>query len=116
MANDVPTRVWLAAGAAGWRRGHDDVRDGRLNADQIAREAMEDAEPSPTHAESLLTAEAADAARDYSSRAVSQFALTPAQGVRLTLIYMHAYIRGALDEALDAGALDQRREGPRPSA
>lgn len=104
MGSEVPAAAWLAAGAAGWRMGHDDVRVGRLSAERIARE-----HGTPWAEDGPLAARAADAARAYTQRAATQSGLTPAQGVRLTMVFLRAYIRGALDEALDAGALDQRR-------
>lgn len=104
MASEVPATVWLAAGAAGWRRGHDDVRGQRLNAEDIAREH----ESLPAN-EGFLATAAAEAARVYVHQAAPSANITPAQTARLIMVYMHAYIRGALDEALDAGALDQRR-------
>lgn len=104
MASEVPTATWLAAGAAGWRAGHDDVRAGRLSADRIALE-----HGTPQAEDGPLAARAAASARVY-TRCAAHSGLTPAQGARVTLVYMHAYIRGALDEALDAGALDQPQQ------
>lgn len=108
MASEVPSAVWLAAGAAGWRRGHDDVREQRVSAEQITFEYTK----VPADGGALGT-HAADAARAYVREALPDHEYTPAQQVRLLMVYMHAYVRGARDEALDAGALDQRRRDGR---
>jgi hypothetical protein len=85
----------LRAGAAGWKAGHMAVRSGALNVMDVP-----DAER-----QGFVAASAAREAGPYMDAVVVQENLTPAQGVRLWYAYMGAFIRGALDEALDGGAL-----------
>lgn len=85
----------LAAGAAGWKAGHEAVRAGALDLDGLD-EADRDAR---------LAAYAAEQARAYMRQIVAAHGLTPAQGVRLFAVYSRTFARGALDQALDGGAL-----------
>ena len=87
----------LAAGAAGWKAGHAAVRSGPLILDELDEQDRND----------RLAAYAAEQARAYMGEVVSAHDLTPAEGVRLWHVYMRAFMRGALDQALDAGALLQ---------
>jgi hypothetical protein len=88
-------QLGLAAGAAGWKAGHMAVRSGML--------ALADYDEA-TQSEQLV-AYAAEQARAYMQRVVEDQRLTPAQGARLFLIYMKTFMHGALDQALDNGAL-----------
>jgi hypothetical protein len=81
--------------AVGWKAGHEAVRAGALTLDGLD-EADRDAR---------LTAYAAEQARAYMRRIVAAHGLTPAQGVRLFAVYSRTFARGALDQALDGGAL-----------
>lgn len=88
-------QLGLQAGAAGWRAGHAAVRSGALaplDVPENERDAM-------------IHRAAADRAADYMDEAVERHGLTPAQGVRLFAVYVYAFVRGALDQALDGGAL-----------
>ena len=87
----------LAAGAAGWKAGHAAVRSGALalvDLDDAARDER-------------LSAYAAEQARAYARQAASEHDITPAEGARLVMIYGRTFARGALDQALDGGALLQ---------
>lgn len=85
----------LVAGAAGWKAGHEAVRSGALILDELVEHARDE----------RLAAYAAEQARAYMRQIVTAHGLTPAEGVALWRIYMHTFMRGALDQALDAGAL-----------
>jgi hypothetical protein len=91
----LPPLVGLAAGAAGWKAGHEAIRSGALTLPDEDEPALRQ----------RIAAFAADPARAYMRRMVAERGLTPAEGVRLIGVYLHAYIRGALDQALDGGAL-----------
>jgi len=88
-------RLGLAAGAAGWKAGHEAIRSGAL-----VLTDLDDA----GHSE-RLTAYAAERAREYMRQIVAAHELPQAEGVRLFAVYLHTFMRGALDQALDAGAL-----------
>jgi hypothetical protein len=90
-------QLGLAAGAAGWKAGHAAVRSGALILDEVDEQARDE----------RLAAYAAEQARAYMGEMVEAHALTPAEGVGVWRVYMHAFARGALDQALDAGALLQ---------
>lgn len=85
----------LAAGAAAWKAGHEAVRTGALALDDLP-EAERD---------QRLDTYAAAQSRIYMRDTVAAHALTPAQGVRIFWVYLYAFKRGALDQALDGGAL-----------
>ena len=85
----------LAAGAAGWKAGHEAVRLGVLPLEDLSETARDE----------RLAAYASEQARTYMREMVNTRGLTPAEGVRLFSVYMHTFIRGALDQALDGGAL-----------
>lgn len=87
----------LAAGAAGWKAGHEAVRSGALILDELGLD-----EPARNE---RLAAYAAEQARAYMHEMVITHGLTQAEGVRLWRVFMHTFMRGALDQALDAGAL-----------
>lgn len=92
---DTLPQLGLAAGAAGWKAGHQAIQSGALvldDLDETARNAQ-------------LTPYTAEQARAYMREVVDRHELTPAIGVHLFRIYMSAFIRGALDQALDGGAL-----------
>lgn len=85
----------LAAGAAGWKAGHEAVRSRALSLDDL----------DDTVRDERLAGFAAAQARVYMRQMVAAHTLTQAEGVRLFGVYMHAFTRGALDQALDGGAL-----------
>lgn len=88
-------QLGLAAGAAGWKAGHEAVRSGALplgDPDEAARDTR-------------LAGFAAERARAYMREMVAAHDLTEAAGVRLFSVYWYAFRRGALDQALDGGAL-----------
>jgi hypothetical protein len=85
----------LAAAAAGWKAGHEAVLSGALMLDDLEDAALQE----------RLAAYAAEQARTYMRRVVDERGLTPAEGVRLFGVYLHTFTRGALDQALDGGAL-----------
>jgi hypothetical protein len=91
------SQLGLAAGAAGWKAGHEAVRSGALQLDvtTVDEEALK----------RRIADYAADPARAYMRQTVAERDLTPAEGARLFVVYLHAFIRGALDQALDCGAL-----------
>lgn len=88
-------RLGLAAGGAGWKAGHEAVRSGALPLDDLDETARDE----------RLAAFAAERARAYMREMVTAHSLTEADGVRVFSVYMYAFIRGALDQALDGGAL-----------
>lgn len=88
-------QLGLQAGAAGWRIGHAAVRSGALAPLDVPEDERDE----------LLRRAAAGEARDYMDAMVARHGLTPAQGVRLFAVYVYAFVRGALDQALDGGAL-----------
>jgi hypothetical protein len=88
-------QLGLAAGAAGWKAGHEAIRSGALTLDESDEAARNE----------RLAAYAAEPARAYMRQVVEAHKLTPAEGVRIFSIYLHTFIRGALDQALDGGAL-----------
>ena len=88
-------QLGLAAGAAGWKDGHAAVQSGALVIDEL-----DDA----TQTERIETY-AAEPARAYMRQIVAANGLTPAEGARLFGVYMYAFGRGVLDQALDGGAL-----------
>ncbi|MGZ3637560.1 MAG: hypothetical protein ACXVCX_06935 [Ktedonobacterales bacterium] len=88
-------RLGLAAGAVGWKAGHEAVRSGALILDERDETACNE----------RLAAYAAEQARAYMAQMVTAHGLTPAEGVGIWRVYMRAFMRGALDQALDAGAL-----------
>ena len=85
----------LAAGAAAWKAGHEAVRSGALALDDLIE----------TERDERLAAFAAAQGRIYMRNTVAAHALTPAEGVRVFWVYLYAFTRGALDQALDGGAL-----------
>ena len=88
-------RLGLQAGAAGWKAGHAAVRSGALaplDMPEMERDA-------------LVQRAAVDEAAGYMDAMVAQHGLTPAQGVRIFAIFVQTFTRGALDQALDGGAL-----------
>lgn len=87
----------LAAGATGWKAGHAAVLSGFLILDELDEQARNE----------RLAAYAAEQARAYMGEMVTAHNLTPAEGVGVWRVYMRAFMRGALDQALDAGALLQ---------
>lgn len=89
-------QLGLAAGAAGWKAGHEAVRSGALTLAEDVDEADRD---------ERLAAYASERARVYMRQMVEAHSLTPAEGVRLFAVYQHTFVRGALDQALDGGAL-----------
>lgn len=91
-------QLGLAAGAAGWKAGHEAVRSGALQLDDLTADDEETLKR-------RIAEYAAEPARAYMRRTVAERNLTPAQGVRLFGVYLHTFIRGALDQALDGGAL-----------
>lgn len=88
-------QLGLAAGAAGWKAGHEAVRSGALILDDLDEPARNE----------RLAAYAAEQARGYMGQIVGAHGLTPAEGVGIWRVYLHTFMRGALDQALDAGAL-----------
>lgn len=88
-------QLGLAAGAAGWKAGHEAVRSGALLLDDLDEAARDE----------RLVAYASEQARAYMRRMKDAHGLTPAEGVRLFALYQRTFIRGALDQALDGGAL-----------
>ncbi len=92
-------QLGLAAGAAGWKAGHEAVRSGTLILDEVDESARNE----------RLAEYAARLARAYMGEMVSAHGLTPAEGVGIWHVYMRTLMRGALDLALDAGALLQGR-------
>ena len=89
------SQLGLQAGTAGWKAGHEAIRSGALD---IA--GLDDGERDMT-----VAAYAARDAGRYMRMVVEEYGLTEAQGVRLWWIFMGTFKRGALDQALDAGAL-----------
>lgn len=85
----------LAAGAAGWKAGHEAIRSGTLVLDDLDEAARDE----------RLVTYASEQARAYMRRMKDTHGLTPAEGVRLFAVYLHTFMRGALDQALDGGAL-----------
>jgi hypothetical protein len=85
----------LAAGAAAWKAGHEAVRSRVLNLDELDE----------TERDERLAAYAAAQGRIYMRNVVAAHGLTPAEGVRVFWVYLYAFTRGALDQALDGGAL-----------
>ncbi|HEV8191082.1 MAG TPA: hypothetical protein VGP82_06310 [Ktedonobacterales bacterium] len=92
---DTLAQLGLAAGAAGWKAGHAAVQSGMLILDGLDDEAQTE----------RLETYAAAPARAYMRQIVEAQGLTPAEGARLFGVYMYAFSRGALDQALDGGAL-----------
>ncbi len=88
-------RLGLAAAAAGWKAGHEAVLSDALTLDDLEEATQKE----------RLAAYAAEQARAYMRRVVDECGLTPAEGVRLFGVYLHTFTRGALDQALDGGAL-----------
>ena len=88
-------QLGLRAGAAGWKAGHLAVQAGALDVLGV---------PDAERQAAVATAAAREAG-PYMDAIVADEHLTPAQGVRLWFAYMGAFINGALDEALDGGAL-----------
>jgi hypothetical protein len=88
-------RLGLAAAAAGWKAGHEAILSEALTLDGLDDAALRE----------RLAAYAAEQARTYMRRVVDESGLTPAEGVRLFSVYLHTFTRGALDQALDGGAL-----------
>ncbi|MFI5272506.1 MAG: hypothetical protein ACHQ4H_05665 [Ktedonobacterales bacterium] len=88
-------QLGLRAGADGWKAGHAAVRSGTLELVELA-DAERDA---------VVQSAAATEARRYMRDAVARLDLTPATGVRLFCVFQRTYVQGALDEALDGGAL-----------
>jgi len=89
------SQLGLAAGAAGWKAGHAAVQSGALVLDGLDDTAQTE----------RLETYAAEPARAYMRQTVAANGLTPAEGARLFGVYMYAFSRGALDQALDGGAL-----------
>jgi hypothetical protein len=87
----------LATGAAAWKAGHAAVRSGTL----VLRRSYDITRDDPEIEPELETHAAAEA-RGYMRQAVARLGLTQAQGVRVFMVYMHAYINGVLDEATGA--------------
>lgn len=83
----------LAAGAA--KAGHEAVRSRALNLDDLDE----------TERDERLSTFAASQGRVYMRNIVAAHGLTPAEGVRVFWVYLYAFTRGALDQALDGGAL-----------
>ena len=92
---DTPALLGLAAGATGWKAGHAAVQSGALILDDLDE---------TTQRERVETY-AAELARNYMRHIVAAQGLTPAEGARLFGVYMYTFSRGALDQALDGGAL-----------
>jgi hypothetical protein len=92
----------LAAGASGWKAGHEAVRSGALTLTLTLTLTLSDNEPALRQ---RIAAFAAEPARAYMHRMIAERGLTPAEGVHLIGVYLYAYTRGALDQALDGGAL-----------
>jgi hypothetical protein len=90
-------QVGLAAGAAGWKAGHNAVRSGTLVLARIYT-ADPDGVIEP-ELEPAAQAYAADRAWDYMRETAAALNLTPAQGVRICFAYIHAFMNGVLDEA-----------------
>ena len=88
-------QLGLQAGAAGWKAGHEAIRS-----DTLDIVGLDDGER-----DRIVAAYAAREAGPYMRTVVEENGLTQAQGVRLWSIFMHTFTRGALDQALDAGAL-----------
>lgn len=89
------SQLGLAAGAAGWKAGHAAVQSGALVIDEQDDAAQTE----------RIETYAAELARAYMRQIVAANGLTPAEGARLFGVYMYAFNRGALDQALDSGAL-----------
>lgn len=94
MTRTLP-QLGLAAGAAGWKAGHAAVQSGALVLDGLDDAAQTE----------RIETYAAEHARAYMRQIVAAHGLTPAEGARLFSVYMYAFGRGALDQALDGGAL-----------
>lgn len=88
-------QLGLAAAAAGWKAGHEAIQSGALNLEGLDEAAQNE----------RLASHAAERARTYMRWIVADHGLTPADGVRLFGVYLRTYTRGALDQALDGGAL-----------
>lgn len=91
----LPPHLGIAAASAGWKAGHAAVRSGALTLDSVDEGARD----------ALLTAYATNQAHHYMREMVERHGLTPAQGGRLFMAYAQIFARGALDQALDGGAL-----------
>jgi hypothetical protein len=88
----LPLHVWSALGREAWDAGQLSIRTGSFvlvqDADDMAY----------VH----LKQYAASYAKPAIVRLHSTFPLTPAQRVRLTGLYVHAFVNGAFDEILSA--------------
>jgi hypothetical protein len=90
-------QIGLAAGAAGWKAGHEAVRSGEIVLSQTYAAGPD----------GLIEPELERAAKDYAAdqgwaymhERAAALNLTPAQGVRVLFAYIHAFINGVLDEA-----------------
>jgi len=90
-------QVGLAAGAAGWKAGHEAVRSRALVLSQTYTAGPGGlVEP---ELEPAGQAYAADQGWHYMRERVAALDLTPAQGVRVCFAYIHAFMNGVLDEA-----------------
>src|SRR5260221_5996909 len=97
-------QVGLAAGAAGWKAGHEAVRSGALSLSQIypaGPDGLIEPELEPD-----AQAYAADQGWRYMRERVAALDLTPAQGVRVCFAYIHSFMNGVLDEAANGSAAD----------
>ena len=88
-------QLGLQAGAAGWKAGHEAIRSGALDI-----VGLDDSERA-----TVMATYSAREAGSYMRTVVEEYGLTQAQGVRLWWIFMGTFRKGALDQALDAGAL-----------
>jgi hypothetical protein len=97
-------QVGLAAGAAGWKAGHEVVRSGALVLSRTYT-AMPDGLIEP-ELERAAKDYAADRARSYMHERIATLDLTPAQGARVCFAFAHAFMNGVLDEAARHSAPD----------
>ena len=97
-------QVGLAAGAAGWKAGHEAVRSGALVLARVYTAGVDGLiEP---ELEPAAQAYAADQGWRYMRETAAALDLTPAQEVRICFAYIHACMNGILDEATKGATND----------